>query len=64
MHRYIVKDSHNNCHRKYVNGPDISINTNVRIDLLTFASHRTHVMNNYYFVPLGIFMCQGHRTQR
>ena len=43
------------------NGPDISTNTHVQIDQSIFADYGTHAIN--YFMPLGIFMCQGRRTQ-
>ena len=34
-------NSHNNCYRNHVNGPDISTNTHVQIDLSIFASFGT-----------------------
>ena len=44
---------------------DISTNTQILIEWSIFASYGTHAMNNcHYFASLGIFMCQGHRTQK
>ena len=47
-----LNNSHNNFHRNYTNGPDISTNTHVQIDRMN------------YFASLGIFMRQGRRTQK
>ena len=58
----LLNKTHYNCHRNYMNGPDISTNTHVQINRLNFASCGMHAMN--YFVSLGIFMHQGHRTRR
>ena len=43
---------HNNCHRNYMNIPDISTNTHVQIGSAIFASYETHAI-----LCLSGFLC-------